>query len=222
MLRVAGRSARALAALHIALEDARQATDRPLEAEILARIANLEMEGGDHTAAERHLVQAHDVAEETESPYPLALASVWLAMLAWEREEPSALERLSESVEVARSAGHYRAEAVARSLLARCRAFAGDDESALAESDRAMRILERHGAELFDRLVIAGSRALVLARVGRTEEAAALGADLDERVDRPVPPIADESLASSRRDYARRLLDGVRTEDGPIFPRFER
>jgi predicted ATPase len=222
VLRMAGRPQRALAALHLALEDARQASERPLEAEILARIANLEMEARDFALAEQHLVEALEIAEETESPFPRALATVWYAMLAWEREEERARDMLSEAVSTAQGLGHYRAEAVARALLARLHSLSNEHEAALLESERALAILARHGAELFDRILIEGSRALVLRRAGRGAEAEPIEAALRQRVESPVPPIANAELASARRAYAEQLLAGVATADGPIFPAFQR
>lgn len=222
VLRVAGRPQRALGALNLALEGARQANERPLEAEILARIANVEMEAREFASAEEHLAEAREIADETETPYARALACVWLGTLAWEREDASAADLLGEAVEVARAAGHYRAEAVARSLLARQRALAGDAAEADAQSTRAMTIVERHGAELFDRIVVQGSRAVILRRADRGDEADPLEARLRERIERPDPPIENERLRESRRVYATELLEGVLTTRGPIHPSFER
>lgn len=222
VLRVAGRPQRALGALFLALEGARQANERPLEAEILARIANVEMEARDFASAEKHLFEARDIAEETQTPYARALACVWSGTLAWERDDHSAAGLLDEAVTVARAAGHYRAEAVARSLLARQRALAGAEEEADAQSTRAMTIVDRHGAELFDRIVVQGSRAVILRRADRGEEADPLEAELRERIASPNPPIESEELRASRRVYATQLLEGVLTTRGPIHPSFER
>lgn len=222
VLRVAGRPGRALGALHLALEGAQQANERPLEAEILARIANVEMEARDFAAAEEHLLEARALAEDTETPYARALACVWLAALAWERDDASAAALLDEGVDAAREAGHYRAEAVARSLRARRSALAGDGETAESESLRALTIIDRHGAELFDRILVVGSRAVILRRTARAELADPLEADLRARIRHPDPPIRDAELARAREAYALLLLEGVLTTRGPIHPSFER
>lgn len=220
VLRVAGRSGRALGALNLALEGAQQANERPLEAEILARIANVEMEARDFVAAQEHLIAARELADETETPYASALAMVWLGALAWERDDPAASGLLQEAVRSARDAGHYRAEAVARSLLARRHVLAGEAEAAESESKRAITIVERHGAELFDRIIVAGSRAVVLRRLGRQREADPIENDLRRRIESPTPPIRSEELARTRAEYALKLLDGVLTTEGPIHPSF--
>jgi serine/threonine protein kinase/tetratricopeptide (TPR) repeat protein len=220
VLRVAGRPGRALGALNLALEGAQQANERPLEAEILARIANVEMEARDFVAAQEHLVAARELAEETETPYASALATVWLGALAWERDDPAASGLLETAVRSARDAGHYRAEAVARSLLARRHVLAGEAAAAETESKRAITIVERHGAELFDRILVAGSRSVVLRRLGRHAEADALETELRRRIEFPTPPIRDEALIRTRSAYALQLLDGVLTTEGPIHPSF--
>jgi serine/threonine protein kinase/tetratricopeptide (TPR) repeat protein len=222
VLRMAGRPQRALAALHLALEDARQASERPLEAEILARIANLEMEARDFTAAEVHVREALEIAEETESPFPRALASVWHGMLAWERNDPTARATLADAVATARDLGHYRAEAVARALLARLHSLSNEHDESRRESERAVSILVRHGAELFDRILIEGSRALVLRRAGEPALAEPLEAALRTRIESPTPPIVNAEVADARRTYARQLLAGVLDAEGPIFPAFQR
>jgi tetratricopeptide (TPR) repeat protein len=222
VLRMAGRPQRALAALHLALEDARQASERPLEAEILARIANLEMEARDFGAAEQHVREALEIAEETESPFPRALASVWHGMLAWERNDSSARATLADAVATARDLGHYRAEAVARALLARLHSLSNEHEESRRESERAVSILSRHGAELFDRILIEGSRAMALRRAGDSAAAEPIEAGLRERIESPTPPIGNAEVAEARRSYALQLLGGVLDAEGPIFPAFQR
>ena len=80
--------------------------------------------------------------------------------------------------------GLPRVEALALGIQARIARSAGDRTRALELAEDAWALVERHGAELPDRIVIGGTLALALTEEGRDDEAKALERTLRRRVER--------------------------------------
>jgi ATP/maltotriose-dependent transcriptional regulator MalT len=115
--------------------------------------------------------------------------------------------------------GLNRVEAVTRSIQARIARAGGRMEEALASSTKAMELLDTYGAELSDRIVIAGSHALVLSTQGETKEARAIEKKLRERLARENARIRSPLLRMRQMRGSVRLLEAVLSPDGPVFPR---
>jgi tetratricopeptide (TPR) repeat protein len=218
-LRAGGRPARALGTLGRALRLARRSGQRHLEAEVGARLGGLLLDVDRPDEAEARLRDALLTAEEIEDRRGRTLAQVWLGILLTEREDPEAQPLLGNAIEVARDMGFYRAEAVAQAISARIDRARGDLDAALERSRRASELLDRHGSELLDRIVIAATRGLVLESAGRKSEARSHVRALRRRVRSDSERIRDEELRRDQRRYATRLLEAALSPDGPIYPR---
>jgi hypothetical protein len=92
-------------------------------------------------------------------------------------------------------------------------------ELALRHSDEAMRLLEVYGAELFDHLVIAGTRCSVLRAADRSSEARALEKALAKHLQRINGALAEPALRSSQRRYADELFELVISGGANLTPR---
>ena len=112
-----------------------------------------------------------------------------------------------------------RAEALALAIRSRVEREADRLDSALAQSERALGLISRQGAELPDRIVVVGTRALVLNSAQRTEEAEALVDELRRRMRRENERIENEELRRAHRSATTRLLEAVLSPAGLIYPR---
>jgi rhamnose utilization protein RhaD (predicted bifunctional aldolase and dehydrogenase) len=117
--------------------------------------------------------------------------------------------------------GLARAEALALAIRARIAREPGDLELALSLSERALELIEHQGAELPDRIVVTGTRALVLHSAQRDEEATAIVVDLRTRMRQDNERLKDEELRRSHRNATTRLLEAVLSPEGVIYPRVE-
>jgi hypothetical protein len=113
----------------------------------------------------------------------------------------------------------YRAEALGLAVLGRIERETGSLERALAATERAQELLDRHGSELLDRIVITGSHCLVLDSCKRGAEARALVRGLRRRMRGDNQRIADPELRRAQRGYSLQLLEAVLSPDGPVYPR---
>ncbi|MEW6073063.1 MAG: protein kinase [Planctomycetota bacterium] len=217
--RSAGRPRRALGGVARALTLAGRAGERVLACEARARLGALLADLGRTAEAETQLRDALLVAGEIEDRRAEVLAGITLGMLLWEGDDEAALSSVQQSTDLASRIGFSRAEAVGRALLARIQRAEGRVEAALEQSRLAMALLTRHGAELVDRIVIEGTRALVLEGAGRAAEAAELVRRLRRRIRRSNRDILSEPLREAQADYTARLLDGVLSPEGPVLPR---
>jgi len=217
--RSAGRPARARAACSHALELARRAGERRLEGEAAARLGGLLLDLDRPEEAEASLREAQLLADEMEDRRGQALASLWLSILLWERDDPLSSASIEHSVRLAREIAYHRAEALGLAIAARIERAEGRAEAARQFSERALQLLERHGAEVPDRIVIRATHALVLesggdARAGR-REIERLRKEIDER----VAAIESAPLRAGLQGYSRRLLAAAHSADGPVYPR---
>ncbi len=224
IFRSAGRPARALGAAKHGVALARRAGERRTEAEALARQGGVLLDLDRAEDAEVHLCEALLLADEIEDRRSKALASLWLAILLWERDDPASHASVDKALAAAREIGFYRAEAVGLSIRARIRraeAARGQRplDDGLADSARALAIVEQHGAELVDRIAVTGTRALLAHTAGFEEESRRLVVDLRRRMRRENERIEDPSLRRAQRTYTTRLLEAVLSVDGPVYPR---
>ncbi len=219
--RLAGRPRRALASLVRAQRLAQRAGERRLETEAAARLGGLLLEVGRPNDAEELLREALQTAREIEDRRGQALTGLWLGILLLERGEAEAGPLLARTEDLAREMGLNRVVGLttavrARRALARGSMLAAERLSAESEAG-----LERHGAELSDRIVIVGTRALVLERLGRTEEAQAQLRELERRMRRETRRLQSPVLQSRHRQASMRLLETVRSNPGSVYPRVE-
>lgn len=217
--RIFGRPGRALGSMERAVELARQAGERRLEMEATARLGGLLLDLNRPEQAQSRLREALLIAGEIEDRRGQTLGSLWLGTLLWEQGDPTAAGVLDRACRLAADMGLKRAEALAWSIRARIAREQGKLPTALEWTEHAEALLGRQGAELFDRIVVTGTRALVLDTAGRRTEAAELVRDLERRMRRDNDAIEDVSLKRSHADAMRRLLDAVLSPNGVIYPR---
>ncbi len=217
--RIFGRPARALGSMERAVQLARQAGERRLEMEATARLGGLQLDLNRPEAAQSALREALLIAGEIEDRRGQTLASLWLGTLLWEQGDASAASVLDRACRLAAEMGLTRAEALAWSIRARIAREQGQLERAEEWTAHAHALLARQGAELFDRIVVSGTRALVLDSLGRRDEAAELVAELERKMRRDNERIADDSLRRSHGEAMRRLLEAVLSPVGVIYPR---
>jgi len=103
------------------------------------------------------------------------------------------------------------------------RSRTGEDSGALQRAEdqslRAAALIERHGAEQRDTIVIMGTRAMLLYETARKDEARALVSELRRTMRRTNQAIQDQILRRLNRKATTRLLEAVLSPEGPIFPR---
>lgn len=217
--RSAGVPARALAAASRGLQLAIQAGERRLEAELGARLGGMLLDLDRREDAEARLRDALATARSIEDPRAEVLAELGLGILLWEADDQEAAPTLERAARRADETGFRRAEALALAIWARVALLAGDLEAARGRSERAMALLEHHGSELNERIVITATRARVL--VDADEEAAgrALLADLRRRMHRHNRRMEGQALRLAQRRYVARLLAASWSTEGVVFPR---
>ncbi len=217
--RSAGRPLRAFAAGRRAVRLAQRAGERRLEAEARARLGGFLLDLDRPQEAEALLRDARLLAQEIEDLRGETLAEMFLGLLLWENDDHEAQASIARATELARSIGFYRAESVGCALHARIDRERGAPEEADRKSARAVELLGRHGAELGDRIVILGTRALVLSTLARPAEAGRVAAGLKRRITVAVRRLRDAELKEDLRQYAQRLLEATLSSEGPVFPR---
>jgi tetratricopeptide (TPR) repeat protein len=164
--RSAGLPGKALGAIQRAIALARRAGERRLEAEALARRGGLLLDLDRPAQAKAELTDARLLADEIEDRRGQVLSTLWLGLLEAEQGEAARAHLPRRALELAREIAFYRAESLGSRSRRACATRAGDRPGADATSARAFELLERHGAELTDRIVIAGTRVLVLRAPG--------------------------------------------------------
>ncbi len=219
ILRSAGRARRALGAVQRAMRLARRAGERRVESEARARFGGLLLDLDRPDEAEAQLRDARLSADEIEDRRGQVLARLWLGVLLWEEYDTQAEAMIERAIDLADEIGFYRAESLGWAILARVRRATGEPAAADKASARAVKLLERHGAELADRIAILGTRALVLRSSGREAEARRVQSELGKRLEQGRRRIRDAGLRRDQRVYCERLLAAVLSPDGPVYPR---
>jgi tetratricopeptide (TPR) repeat protein len=219
--RSSGSPARALASARRAVQLARSAGERRLEAEAMARLGGLMLDLDSADEAEARLREALLLATEIEDRRGQALARLFLGILLWESSDPEAAPMLQRAAELAVEMGLNRVEALASAMRARIFRETGDLPAALEWSAHAMALVDRFGAELADRIAITGTRALILSSAGETDEAHALEAQLRERLKRESARIHSPLMRMRHKRASELLLAGVLSPEGPVYPRLQ-
>ncbi|MCY3003436.1 MAG: AAA family ATPase [Planctomycetota bacterium] len=217
--RVCGRPARALGSMKRAVTLARQSGERRLEMEATARLGGLLLDMNEPEEAETRLREALLIASEIEDRRGQTLALVWLGTLLWEQADPEAAGTLDRAQRMANEMGLQRAESLALAIRSRIEREKGQLERALELSGLADEILARQGAELPDRIVVVGTRVLVLRSAGHDDEANELLEALESRMKRENDRIKDVELRKVHRSATTRLLGAVLSPEGVIYPR---
>lgn len=217
--RLVGRPRRAFAAVQRATRLARRAGESRLEAEVAARHGRLLLDVDRVQEAELQLREALLAADEIEYRRGQALASVFLGILLAEGNDPEAPRVLARASGLAGEMRLIRIEALSLALRARVARQAGSSELADRLSGDGIALLERHGAELTDRIVIAATRALILRELGRPAEARGLMGSLERRVRRVNEHIQSPILRQRHHRASMALLAAASSPLGPIYPR---
>jgi len=218
--RSSGEPGRALASAARAVRLAREAGERRLEAEALARLGQLHLDVDRMVEAEAQLRESLRVAEEIEDRRGQALARTFLGILLWENNDPSAAAMLERAAALSGEMGLNRITALVSGVRARIALLqAHDHAAALAWSAAAEDLVRRFGAELADRIVILGTRALVLETSGLVDEARAIERDLLDRLQRENTRVRSPLRRLRQSRAGQRLLRAVSSADGPLYPR---
>jgi tetratricopeptide (TPR) repeat protein len=217
--RICGRPARALGSMQRAVTLAHQAGERRLEMEATARLGGLLLDLDQPARAEARLREALHLANEIEDRRGQTLALLWLGTLLWEQSDADAASTLDRAMRLANEMGLERAESLALAIRSRIAREAGDLETMLTLSGRAFDILSRQGAELPDRIVVVGTRALALETAGLSDDAQRLVRELEARLKRDNERIEDAALRAAHGRAARALLRAVLSPVGVIYPR---
>ncbi len=217
--RTAGRPRRALGAAARAVRLARRAGERVLACEARARLGTLLADLDHPEEAETQLRDAMLVAEEIEDRRTEVLGGIMLGTLLWESGDETARPSVERGTRLAGEIGFHRAEAVGLAILSRMDFLAGELALADEKSGRAVKLVDRHGAELVDRIAIEGTRALVLRGIGHLNDENALVRRLRRRVRRSGRAISSERLRRAQETYTARLLDAVLSPEGHVLPR---
>lgn len=218
--RSTGAPGRALASAKRAVDLARTAGERRLEAEALARLGQLNLDVARPEEAQAQLREALRLASEIEDRRGQALARTFLGILLWEDDDPEAEPMLARALELGEEMGLNRLVALVCALRARIEMLQRRDHAAALEwSARGLALLDRYGAEVADRIVIAGTRALVLEASGMVDEARELRGELERRLARESALLRSPLLRLRRSRVAERLLAGVLSGEGTIYPR---
>ncbi len=218
--RCAGEPGRALASAARAMRLAHVAGERRLEAEAMVRMGQLLLDVDRLKDAEARLREAVRLSEEIEDRRGEALARTFLGILLWEMGDPSASAMLSAASALADEMGLNRISALVAAVHARIALLERNDHAAALDwSAHALELLRRYGAEIADRIVIQGTRALVLETAGLPDEARALDRDLEEKLARDNARVRSPLLRLRQSRVGQRLVAAVRSPEGPLYPR---
>ncbi len=218
LYRGAGRPRRALVSAQRALRIARTSGDRRLETELRARLGGHLLDIDRVDEAESTLRDALLMASEIEDRRGEAIAALFLGILLAEQNDSSAGQQLERAMRLAGELGLHRVQAVSLAIQARRRLW-HDPQRALRDSAQAYELLQKNGAELFDRVVITGTRAVVLDATGETKAAHELVKQLRRRLRTESQRIESSLLKRRQRLATTRLLEAVLSPEGPVYRR---
>ncbi len=227
ILRLAGRVRRAWVALARATRAAEQSGEARLVVEAAARRGRLMLDVDREDDAELELREALLHARTTRDLRGEALVALFLGTLLAERADGAgeygadreARATLERSLRLAQELGLARIEALCSAILARVERRAGKLEAALTRVEHAANLVNRFGAELLDRIVVEGTRALVLRELGRKRDGRRAASDLRQRLVRENRTIRDRIVKKRHMASAKALLESALSPDGPLYPR---
>ncbi|MEM9802460.1 MAG: AAA family ATPase [Planctomycetota bacterium] len=219
--RLVGWPERAARAFERATELAVQAGEGRIEVEVAARRGRLLADVGREAEAELALRDALFAARRMEDRRGEALASLFLGTLLAERGMDGAHDLVRRSLALSQEMGIARVVALALAIDARIAREAGETRRALEASAQAMDLIERHGAELPDRIVIGATRALVLSETGQRSAGKKILRGLERRIDDDRQRLSSARWAERQRRWTLDLLASASSPDGPLYPRRE-
>lgn len=217
--RLVGRPYRAARALERAAELAVQAGEGRVEVEVGARLGRLMADVHEERRAELLLRDALFNARRIEDRRGEALAALFLGVFLAEQGERDAPALVTRARRLAAELGSSRVEALALAIEARLLVQAGHLDAALRLATDGWTLVERHGAELPDRIVIGGSLALVHDMRGEPGAAEALERALRARMERDNARLASLLLRQRHRRWTAALLVAARSGEGVLYPR---
>ncbi len=217
--RLIGRPYRARRAFERANDLAVQAGEGRIEVEVNARLGRLMADVRREHEAELMLRDALFTARRIEDKRGEALAALFLGILLGENGEAGAQDLVRRATALAEELGQGRIEALSAAIEARL-AFGQDNTKlALERSAHAWDLVRRHGAELPDRLVIGGTRALTLDLAGRCKESDRMTRTLRRRVESDNAQLEPGVMQQRHRRWSVSLLASSLVMDGPLYPR---
>jgi tetratricopeptide (TPR) repeat protein len=228
ILRLAGRVRRAWGALARASQLADQSGEVRLVVEAAARRGRLMLDVDREHDAELELREALLVARTTYDRRGEALVTLFLGTLLAERADfaaeggegaREARSTLERSLRLAEELGLARVEALCSAILARVERLAGRLDAALKRVEHASTLVERFGAELLDRIVVEGTRALLLHEIGRKRDSRQVASALRARVTRENRAVVDKVLRKRHQAGTKALLASSLSPEGPLYPR---
>lgn len=217
--RLVGRPLRAARAFERAHQLGLETGIGTIEVEVAARRGRLLADIHRVREAELMLRDALFTARRIEDRRGEALAALFLGILLGEQESEGADVLVTRARRLGADLGLLRVEALALGIQARIARSGGDETGALELARDAWALVERHGAELPDRIVIGGTLALALAEDGQRGKAEVLERTLRRRIERDNGRLA---AGTTRRRHARwslTLLQSALSPDGPLYPR---
>lgn len=217
-----GRPLRALGAANRGLQLARGCGERRLEAEAGARLGGLLLYSNRIEEAEARLRDSLLLAREVEDKSGEALASLFLGVLLAEGDRGETRKHLQEATRLASEASLHRTEALSLAIEARLDRQDGHTKRSREGAKRAIYLVERYGAELFDRLVIEGTASLIAREFGEKQQAEKFEQSLRRRLKRESARLGTDRLRRRHRAASNRLLETVLSKDGPLYPRLRR
>ncbi|MFT7076014.1 MAG: tetratricopeptide (TPR) repeat protein [Planctomycetota bacterium] len=217
--RLVGRPYRAARAFERATELAVKAGEGRIEVEVAARHGRLLADVGREHESELILRDALFSARRIEDKRGEALAALFLGILLGEKGVSGAADLIRRATALAEELGQGRIEALSAAIEGRI-AFGMDDiKLALERSAHGWDLVRRHGAELPDRIVIGGTRALTLRIAGRAREAVRMEKSIARRIDSDNAQLESGVMQQRHHRWSFSLLESALDTDGPLYPR---
>lgn len=217
--RLIGRQYRAERALERAWELSLQSGEGRIQVEVAARRGRLLADAGELREAELILRDALFTARRIEDRRGEALAALFLGVLFADRDDESATGLVERARRLGSELGLGRVEALALAVLARLARAAGDLERALERATAAWTLVERHGAELPDRIVCGATLALVLSERGAQDRARELERLIEKRIAVDNARLRHQVYKVRHETWTRDLLRTALSPVGPLYPR---
>ena len=217
--RLVGRLQLAGRAFERATELALRAGEVRIEVEVAARHGRLLADVGRERDAELRLRDALFAARRIEDRRGEATASLFLGTLVAEQGGPGAEDLFRRAHTLSEGLGLHRHLALTEAVQARLAWQRQDPSAFLERALSAQRLLEEHGAELPDAIVISATLAVALSQAGRTKRSIQVRRALERRI------AADNARVHSRLKRRRHgrwtsaLLASALSADGPLYPR---
>lgn len=217
--RLVGRPVRAIRALERAAELSVQAGEGRIEVEVTARLGRLMADVGRDREADLMLRDALFMARRIEDRRGEALAALLLGIFLAEKATRGAADLVRRARRLAGDLGLGRVEALALAVEARIAREDGDLDGARRLASDAETLVERHGAELPDRIVIGGTLALIESELGNERAAKAIERTLRGRIEHDGAQLGSRLLRQRHRRWTVSLLAAALSGDGVLYPR---